>query len=594
MRLSHSCSNSIKSEEQSSLRYTVFVQSLNIVMILVLFLSLNVSNVQAYTPCEKKSQMQFVSRKLAVLPLENRGMQSDDYLATGITYELIDLLSYVGSLQIIGRTSSSHFQGQNRSLADAKSKLGADYLVLGNVKRGLGGSITVEWQLIETARSIPLVTTRFTEDAGEVFTLLARMVERVADELSIDLSNAEQAAIREIPTQSSKAFDFYLKGMHALEMGESEQAIGTALLNFKTASELDPNFVKIQGTVSVLMAQEYYNGDGWFDAFLESEEALRQAMESAPLHVSTQIAKGYNYYYGYSNFDDAIDLFHEVLTVKPSSPALLIDLGDILRRQGKWDEALQSYHLAENLDPLNDRLFGLGLGQTALLMRRYQDAEQYYSRAIELAPENPEYYRQKARLYLNWEGSTEKARNVVNDALQHMEQDELAFIAAKIEMIEKKYGRALQLLETMEGSSGYFLESALIYSLMGDKERAEELYDAARIGLWPMLQTFPAEPDYHALIGITYAGMGLADKARGEADQAHELLSVEDDAYQGAVNLENCAVIYTIAGDDDSALDLLEELLAIPSWISDQLLQTDPLWAPLRDNVRFKTLIAQN
>lgn len=111
-----------------------------------------------------------------------------------------------------------------------------------------------------------------------------------------------------------------------------------------------------------------------------------------------------------------------------------------------------------------------------------------------------------------------------------MEQDKLAFIAAKIEMIEKKYRRALQLLETMERSSGYFLDSALIYSLMGEIERAEELYDAARIGLWPMLQTFPAEPDYHALIGIAYAGMGLTDKARGEADLAYELLSIDDDA----------------------------------------------------------------
>ena len=594
MDLSHNYSISIKSEEQLSLKHTVFVQPLSIIIILVLLLSLNVSGVQAYTPFEKKSQMQSVVGKLAVLPLENRGMQSDDYLATGMTNELIDLLSYVGSLQVIGRTSSFHFHGQTRSLADVRSKLGADYLVIGSVKRALSGFIAVEWQLIETARSVPYVTTRFTEDTEEVFTLLVRIVERIAEELSIELSNAEQRAIREIPTQSSKAFDLYLKGVHALVTGESERAIGTALRNFKTASELDPNFVKMQSTLSVLIAQEYYNGDGWFDAFLESEEALRRAMESAPSHISTQIAKGYNYYYGYSNFDDAIDLFYEALAVKPSNPELLIDVGDILRRQGKWDEALQSYHLAKILDPLNDRLLGLGLGQTALLMRRYQDAEQYYSRAIELAPENPEYYRQKARLYLNWEGSTEKARNVVNDALQHMEQDKLAFIAAKIEMIEKKYRRALQLLETMERSSGYFLDSALIYSLMGEIERAEELYDAARIGLWPMLQTFPAEPDYHALIGIAYAGMGLTDKARGEADLAYELLSIDDDAYKGAVNLENCAIIYTIAEDHDSALDLLEELLAIPSWISVQLLQTDPLWAPLRDNVRFKTLIAQN
>jgi hypothetical protein len=55
----------------------------------------------------------------------------------------------------------------------------------------------------------------------------------------------------------------------------------------------------------------------------------------------------------------------------------------------------------------------------------------------------------------------------------------------------------------------------------------------------------------------------------------------------------NRALILAQAGEDDAALDEIERLLAGPSLLSVHTLQLDPLWDPIRDHPRFKTLLAK-
>jgi len=50
-------------------------------------------------------------------------------------------------------------------------------------------------------------------------------------------------------------------------------------------------------------------------------------------------------------------------------------------------------------------------------------------------------------------------------------------------------------------------------------------------------------------------------------------------------------VIYTMVGEYDSALDEIEYLLSILSFVAVPTLRLDPLWAPLRDHPRFQALL---
>lgn len=43
----------------------------------------------------------------------------------------------------------------------------------------------------------------------------------------------------------------------------------------------------------------------------------------------------------------------------------------------------------------------------------------------------------------------------------------------------------------------------------------------------------------------------------------------------------------------DAALDQIEHLLSIPSWLTVPLLRVDPRYDPLRENTRFQALLAK-
>jgi hypothetical protein len=62
----------------------------------------------------------------------------------------------------------------------------------------------------------------------------------------------------------------------------------------------------------------------------------------------------------------------------------------------------------------------------------------------------------------------------------------------------------------------------------------------------------------------------------------------------GAAEGENryaLAEAYTLFGEHEAAIDELEHVLSIHSWISEWFIRLDPRWDPLRDHPRFKKLV---
>ena len=70
-----------------------------------------------------------------------------------------------------------------------------------------------------------------------------------------------------------------------------------------------------------------------------------------------------------------------------------------------------------------------------------------------------------------------------------------------------------------------------------------------------------------------------------------ELLPVSKDAMDGPAYVERLVWIYVMVGEYDAALDQIEYLLSIPSWVSGPYLRIHPRWDPLRSHPRFQKLL---
>jgi hypothetical protein len=70
-----------------------------------------------------------------------------------------------------------------------------------------------------------------------------------------------------------------------------------------------------------------------------------------------------------------------------------------------------------------------------------------------------------------------------------------------------------------------------------------------------------------------------------------EILPVSREAFFGPYYVEDLAVIHTMTGDYEAAIDCIESILSIPSWLSVALLQLDPRWKPLHNHPRLQNLL---
>jgi tetratricopeptide (TPR) repeat protein len=135
------------------------------------------------------------------------------------------------------------------------------------------------------------------------------------------------------------------------------------------------------------------------------------------------------------------------------------------------------------------------------------------------------------------------------------------------------------------------LLEAMVYDFMGKPDLALSIYQAAMVSLETEVNKWPEDPRYHSALGIVYAALGRMEEAVREGKKAVELLPLSKDAAYGIPFVEDLAQIYIIIGDQETAIDQIEMLFTIPSWISVQYLKINPLYDRLKDNPRFQKLI---
>jgi len=225
---------------------------------------------------------------IAVLPFTNMsGDLEQEYFADGMVEDIITALSRFNQLFVIARNSSFTYKGRAVEIKQIGRELGVRYVLEGSVRKS-GNRVRITGQLIDATSGAHLWADRIDGELADIFDLQDRVTANVVGAIAPKLEQAEIERAKSKPTDSLDAYDFYLRGMAAFHLFNSD-ANKEALAFFTRALELDPDFAAACGMAARCYAQR--KGFSWdSDNESESAEACRLARKAAGLRRDDAVA----------------------------------------------------------------------------------------------------------------------------------------------------------------------------------------------------------------------------------------------------------------------------------------------------------------
>ena len=150
---------------------------------------------------------------IAVLPFVN--LSSDpqqEYFSDGVTEEIINVLSHVPDLQVVGRTSSFTFKGKSLDLRLIGEQLNVNHILEGSVRKS-GNKLRITAQLIEVAGGYHLWSEKYDRELDDIFDIQDEIALAILQEIRGQLLGNEPGLIRKRYTNNSAAYQLYLHGL---------------------------------------------------------------------------------------------------------------------------------------------------------------------------------------------------------------------------------------------------------------------------------------------------------------------------------------------------------------------------------------------
>ncbi|PYL29808.1 MAG: hypothetical protein DMF39_06565 [Verrucomicrobia bacterium] len=546
-------------------------------------------------------------KSIAVLPFASLSQDKDDvYFADGVQDQILTNLAKVSDLKVISHTSVRQYKtGAERNMREIGQQLGVAYIMEGSVQR-VRDRLRINAQLIDARTDTHIWAETYDRTAADLFAIQSELAQSIVTQLKAKLSPQQKAEIEERPTQDLDAFELYLQAKTIvdsyLNATDVRAAMLQALKSLDDAIKRDPNFVSAYcyaARANDLLF--FFDLDPTPDRISLAEAAVNTALRLRPDSAEAHFAQADYYFRCLRDYDRAQEELAIARPGLPNSTPFFILSGYINRRRNHFADAERDFSTAFALDPRNPNAYNL-LADTYVLQRRFPEAVHVYDNVLAAGEDVPIVRFRRANCVLNGTGNTGPMRDIL------MKSPEMEFAGSQtpvrswMAMLDGNYAEAERVLVASPREdfqdvdlSFYFPKSwyqAMVSRAKGDSARATAALRECREILAQRLIVKPEHARTIAVLAQVDAGLGEKDLAIREAQHAIDLMPISKDIYDGALVLEGLAQVYTWTGDRDRAIELVQRLVTMPSYINYARLKLHPLWSPLRSDPRFEKIVA--
>jgi TolB-like protein len=552
---------------------------------------------------------------VAVLPFRDLGTNADSvHFADGVQDDILTQLGRIESLRVTSRTSTEKYRDTDKDIPDIATELNVRAVLEGGVQR-TPDRVHINMQLIDGATDKHLWAETYDRElnADNVFAIQSEIARAVADALKATLTPDEERSLAEVPTHDLEALDLYHRGRRLLDVDNADDQ-RAAILLLQEAVRRDPTFARAWAELT--RALSWQVREGFENDTMPARRALARTRALDPGSDEAALAEGNYLYYARGDYPGALAAFRKLTGARVKSADVSFSTANVLRRLGRWQEAVDLYEETTRLEPENPRGW-FDLGATYRYQRRYDDALSAFERASQVAPEMASAMGAQADLLIWSLGDTVRARALL-PRLRGLPGDDYAgFTEADLSYVQRD-PRALDQAAGLR-SPGFSFDSydlhpdgsptlwrACMAWALGHPDLAGDLAsgledelledDPALAQGGPPVEEgtdlFGIKASLHAVRGWMAAFAGDRARALAEADSAVAIFPPEVDATSGVPPLRQRARIRIVVGDLEGAVADLRRLLELPGWTTVTELRMDPFYDSLRDRPDFQALLA--
>ena len=416
-------------------------------------------------------------RSLAVLPLDNfSGDASQDYFADGMTDELITDLAQIRALRVVSRTSVMMYKGTRKPLPQIARELNVDAVVEGSVFR-TGDEVRITAQLIQVPADKHVWAESYEGNERDALNVQNRVARAIADEIRIEVTPREQAALKTAKIINPEAYEAYLKGRYSWNLRTAD-GLKKSVEYFNEAIAKDPNYaVAYSG-----LADTYALLGDWQYAVIPAKEAMPKALSAArkalelddslgEAHASLAFClEGFDW-----DFADADREFQRAVELSPGYATAHHWYAWHLSLMGRNKEAIAEMEKAVDLDPVSP-VVNADLAELLLIAHLPDESIQQSRKTIEMNPGFAFAHNQLAQAYIEKQMFGE-ASGELQQAIR-LAGNSPIFLAnlARAYAGSNRKAEATALLNDLkkrsDPGSPLIAEIAMVYTALGEKDQA--------------------------------------------------------------------------------------------------------------------------
>jgi adenylate cyclase len=313
------------------------------------------------------------ANRIAVLPFASISPDpKDEYVAEGLTEEMISVLSQVSGLRVIARTSVLPYKSTPKSVAQIGSELDVDWVLEGSVRKA-ERRIRITVQLIEVRTQEHAWSKNYDRELDDVFALQDEIAKEVASSLRVKLPSAEAERLSGRAAPVAEAYLAYLRGRSLLH-DRSEAGYLEAKKAFESAVSLDPNFaaaysglsdatfmVATRPMVMRRLAERFHEMEEARVRDLQrSKELAQKALSLDPDLAEAHASMGRLLLHEWTEHSGRVEFLEraqqeleKAMALSPSYPDAHTWYAEVLFYLHRTEEGLDHLRIADEADPLS-------------------------------------------------------------------------------------------------------------------------------------------------------------------------------------------------------------------------------------------------